>query len=214
MSCIANVTSPSGGYRSYDRGLLVAGKDGSPNEVTAYAESRDGVIWSRPTNNGVLRAAAPVTPNFSVFLDSRADPPATERWKAIGGTLPSGLMRDVSADGVSWRKFADGAPMLPPVKAYRSDSQNLAFWSEAERRYVYYFHTFIDVPGRSTKVRWVARASSPDFQRWRGIFFAIATGHHVARASSPDFQTWTEEGDLNFHAADGAEAEASPRRPA
>jgi hypothetical protein len=90
----------------------VAWKDGSPNEVTADAESRDGVIWSKPTNNGVLRDAAPVTHNFSVFVSSRADTPATERWKAIGGTRPSGLMRYVSAEGVSWRKFADGAPML------------------------------------------------------------------------------------------------------
>jgi len=111
-SCIANVTFPTVGYRAYDRGPPVAWKDGSPNEVTADAESRDGVIWSKPTNNGVLRDAAPVTHNFSVFVSSRADTPATERWKAIGGTRPSGLMRYVSAEGVSWRKFADGAPML------------------------------------------------------------------------------------------------------
>ena len=140
-------------------------------------------IGSATAHDVVLRDAAPVTHNFSVFIDTRADAPPAERWKAIGGTRESGLIRYVSTDGVTWRKFADGAPMLPPVKAYRYDSQNLAFWSEAERRYVCYFRTFVDVPGRTTKVRW------------------------VARASSPDFRTWTEEGDMTFRAADGTAAE-------
>ena len=180
---VSIVPPPGGGFRAYYRGLPLPGKDGSTNELTAYAESRDGVAWTKPANNVVLRDAAPVTHNFSVFIDTRADAPPAERWKAIGGTRESGLIRYVSADGVTWRKFADGAPMLPPVKAYRYDSQNLAFWSEAERRYVCYFRTFVDVPGRTTKVRW------------------------VARASSPDFRTWTEEGDMTFRAADGTAAE-------
>lgn len=178
---VSIVTVPGGGVRAYYRGLPVAGGDGSSNEVTAYAESRDGVTWTKPPNNVVLRAAAPVTHNFSVFVDTRAGVPPAERWKGVGGTRLTGLIRYISADGVAWRRFAGGAPMLPPVPNYRYDSQNLAFWSEAEQRYVCYFRTFKEVPGLG-RVRW------------------------IARASSPDFQTWTEEGDMTFRGADGREA--------
>ncbi len=178
------ITVPGGGFRAYYRGLANSGKDGGPGEVTAYAESRDGVTWTKPAQNIVLRDAAPVTHNFSVFVDARAGVPAAERWKGVGGTRQSGLVRFVSADGIVWRKFAEGAPMLPPVPAYRYDSQNLVFWSEAEQRYVCYFRTFRELPGGKSPIR----------IRW------------ISRASSPDFKTWTEEGEMRFLGANGAEA--------
>ena len=102
-------------YRLYYRGLPIAGKDGSPNEKTCYAESRDGIHWDKPVlrlfevngsweNNVVLANAAPVTHNFSPFLDSNPDAVADERYKALGGTQTSGLICYVSADGKRWRR--------------------------------------------------------------------------------------------------------------
>ena len=57
-------------YRMYYRGLPEAGRDGSDNEVTCYAESQDGIHWTKPEldlfavrdhplNNVVLAGQAP-----------------------------------------------------------------------------------------------------------------------------------------------------------
>lgn len=177
------ITLPEGGFRAYYRALPLAGQDGSSMEATAYAESKDGVHWTKPESNVVLHDAAPVTHNFTMFIDPRPDVPAGERWKGIGGTIKSGLIRYVSADGLTWRKFMGDAPMLPPAKEYRYDSQNVVFWSQAEGRYLCYFRNFKDIPGRGG-VRW------------------------VSRASSPDFRTWTEEGEMSFREGDGSPAPA------
>ena len=66
-------------YRMYYRGLPVAGRDGSENEVVCYAESRNGIAWIKPNldlfeirgtrENNVVLTNAPYTHNFSPFLD-------------------------------------------------------------------------------------------------------------------------------------------------
>src|SRR5205823_1351630 len=35
-------------YRMYYRGLPSAGRDGSENESVCYAESKDGITWTKP----------------------------------------------------------------------------------------------------------------------------------------------------------------------
>ena len=175
------VSLPGGGFRAYYRALPTAGEDGSSREMTAYAESADGIRWTKPADNVVLRNAAPATHNFSVFLDARTGVPADEKWKAIGGTQKTGLVRFVSTDGIAWRKLMGDTPMLPPVKEYRYDSQNLVFWSETEGKYLCYFRNFKEVPGKG-RVRW------------------------ISRASSPDFRSWVEDGEMSFRAADGGVA--------
>ena len=178
---VTMVTLPDGGFRAYYRALPLAGEDGSDMEATAYAESSDGVHWTKPANNIVLQHAAPVTHNFSVFYDTKPGVPDDERWKGIGGTNKEGLVRFVSADGVTWRKLMGDQRMLPPHEGYRYDSQNLVFWSEAEQQYVCYFRNFKEIDGMGG-VRWISRATSPDFVHW------------------------TEEGEMSFRAADGGKA--------
>ena len=72
-------------FRLYYRGLPEAGKDGADAETTSYAESKDGINWTKPNvglfevrgtkdNNVVMANRAPVTHNFSPPLspdDSR-----------------------------------------------------------------------------------------------------------------------------------------------
>lgn len=160
-------------YRLYYRGLPAAGRDGSPAEVTCYAESRDGVSWTKPElglfevrgtrdNNVVLAEAAPVTHNFSPLLDRRPGVPADERFKALGGTMESGLMAFVSPDGVRWRRLRDEPVMTVAMVPfpYMFDSQNLAFWSEAESKYVCYFRVFQD------GIRRICRSTSENFVDW------------------------------------------------
>jgi len=61
-----------------------------------------------------------------------------------------------SPDAIHWRKLLD----KPVITKGAFDSQNLAFWSEAEQKYLAYFRTF------KHGKRWVSRATSDDFLNW------------------------------------------------
>lgn len=152
------------GFRAYYRGVPNSGADGRGDEVTCYAESRDGIIWTKPDQNVIVKEQPPFSHNFTPFIDPRPGVPENERFKALAGTSRSGLMAFASADGLRWRRWRE-SPVLPPSKVTRYDSQNLAFWSAAEGRFVLYFRTFKDVPGKG-RVRWVSRTTSDDFARW------------------------------------------------
>jgi hypothetical protein len=158
-------------FRAYYRGLPRAGRDGSADEVTCYAESRDGRSWTKPNlqlfevhgtrdNNVVLAGQAPFSHNFAPFLDARPGVPPGERYKALAGTSASGLFGFVSADGLRWRKWRE----TPLVTRGAFDSQNVAFWSEAEQVYVLYLRTW--TAGEFEGFRTISRATSPDFQEW------------------------------------------------
>ena len=158
-------------FRMYYRGVPQAGGDGNANEVTCYAESVDGINWSKPelglyevrgskANNVVLANAAPVTHNFCPFLDTNPDVPAGERYKAIGGTDRSGLIGYASPDGIHWKKIGEDAVFKKGV----FDSQNVAFWSQSEQCYVCYFRTWSD--GGYKGFRSVSRTTSKDFRNW------------------------------------------------
>jgi len=184
------VIAHDGGFRMYYRGLPAAGADGSDNETTCYAESRDGIVWTKPADNVILRGLAPYSHNFTPFLDTRPGVPAAERWKAVAGTVKTGLAAFVSEDGLRWRRFME-EPLLPPVKTGRYDSQNLAFWSEAERQYVCYFRNFKRLPdGKS--YRWVSRSVSRDFRKWSEPvemeFGAAPPEHLYTNQTSPYFR--------------------------
>lgn len=156
-------------FRLYYRGIPTAGSDGNSREVTCYAESKDGLRWTKPNlnlfevegtreNNIILADAAPVTHNFCPMLDGNPAADPEQRFKAIGGTSRSGLIGYASADGVRWKKLQD-EPVFHD-KGWVFDSQNLAFWSEAEQQYVLYYRKAPE------GVRAIARATSPDFIHW------------------------------------------------
>lgn len=157
-------------YRMYYRGNPTSGKDGSDWEVTCYAESSDGIHFTKPSlglheyegssaNNIFLANQAPFSHNFAPFKDPRPGVPEGEQYKAIAGTSESGLHAFYSADGIHWTKqekalITDGA----------FDSQNVAFWSESEGQYVCYFRTWHQ--GGFKGFRSISRATSPDFVNW------------------------------------------------
>ena len=71
-------------------------------------------------------------------------------------------MAYVSPDGIHWKRLVD-QPVLTQAQVpfrYMFDSQNLAFWSEAESQYVCFFRVFQD------DVRRICRTSSADFVHW------------------------------------------------
>jgi len=159
-------------YRMYYRGVREAGKDYKDDEVTCYAESKDGVNWFKPdlgiyeiegtlNNNVILAHAAPVTHNFSPFLDANPNADANQRYKAVGGTRTSnGLLAFTSTDGIHWTKIKDEPVFSDGV----FDSQNVAFWSEAEQKYICYFRTWSG--GGFKGFRSVSRTTSDDFIHW------------------------------------------------
>lgn len=189
-------------FRAYYRALDPAytgpsNYSGHPGEITAYAESRDGREWETPEiglfevggtrrNNAVLAGMPPFSHNFSPFLDSRPGIPSDERFKALAGhpgfdraRQADGLHAFVSADGRIWKKVG-GRPVIPydPTWLHAFDSQNVAFWSEAEGGYVAYFRTWL-ISGQSAggatahcesvggeALRSISRATSPDFLHW------------------------------------------------
>lgn len=161
-------------YKLYYRGKPVAGKDGDDNESTCYAESKDGIHWARPelslftvegheNNNVVLAESAPSTHNFSPLLDGRPGVPADERYKAMAGTIDGGgLLAWSSPDGIHWKKMRQQPVIskeMVPFK-YMFDSQNVAFWSQQEQRYLCYFRVF------EGGIRRICRSESDDFIHW------------------------------------------------
>ena len=177
-------------YRMYYRGLPTAVRELERDTVTAYAESDDGVHWTKPelgivsvngstTNNVVLMDPA-FSSDFSPFLDKRPGVPAEERYKALGGTMRTGLVAFVSADGLHWRKMRED-PVFPITKQPSFDSQNLAFWSESEGKYVAYYRTFKTFP-KLGRVRWITRSTSDDFLHWttpQDMSFGDAPPEHL-----------------------------------
>lgn len=165
-------------YRMYYRGWTSSAK-GTP-AVACYAESRDGIRWERPNlglhefngskdNNIVLAGDRWGTHNFAPFLDTRPGVLDSERYKALGsGSDPDkkqkGLLALVSADGIHWRRLSEN----PVITQGVFDSQNVAFWSEHEKRYVSYYRVFGEAPEWNIPVgkRTVARATSDDFVHW------------------------------------------------
>ena len=152
-----------------------------------YAESPDGVHWTKPrlglvefegstANNIMLKNAI----RFVPFLDTRPGVPTDERFKAnaVGHQrdvkvfprsphLPSYhkphargvLFGYVSSDGIRWRKLRD-EPIVTSEIFGAFDSQNVMFWSEVEQKYVLYARHFQD--GR----RATMRAVSDNFLDW------------------------------------------------
>lgn len=154
-------------FRMYYRGLPVSGKDGQNAEVTCYAESRDGIHWTKPdlgiyeidgtrNNNVILAGMSPFSHNFAPFIDTRPGVNPKQRFKAVAGTEASGLKAFVSEDGIHWELVTDE----PLIKEGAFDSQNVVFWSETEQAYCCYFRTWQD------KIRRVSRCVSQDFLHW------------------------------------------------
>lgn len=138
---------------------------GSELSPVCYAESTDGIHWTKPelglfefqgskANNILLNFHRCFTP----FLDTRPNCPPEERFKA-NGEVGKGLAGFVSADGIHWKGLGD-AILVPRVLENNFDSQNVMFWSDAERKYVCYSRHMVG--GKRAH----SRATSDDFRTW------------------------------------------------
>lgn len=175
-------------YRMYYRGSALGVENGKlklGREVYCYAESREGITFTKPNlglyehggskqNNIVWTGVG--THNFAPFLDTRPGCPPESRFKALGGLAnEGGLFAFHSADGIRWSLLHE----KPVVTEGAFDSQNLAFWDATAGVYRAYFRTF--TAGVTTGKVWKPEG-----------FRAIRT------ATSRDFQTWENDTDLTY----------------
>lgn len=164
-------------YFMYYRGKPKLGTAGDADEVACLAMSSDGISWEKAElglfeaggtkrNNIILNYTLACGHNFSPFLDTRPSVAPDARFKAVVGMHPEGLVALASPDGIHWRRLHD-SPVFTS-KAYGFDSQNVAFWSEAEKCYVLYYRTFNPYfhSEHDFGYRWVSRTTSTDFIQW------------------------------------------------
>lgn len=131
-------------------------------QLTAYAESRDGIEWTKPSlglyefngskENSIVWMGEGAH-NFAPFKDANPAAPPSERYKALAG---GPLIALKSADGLRWEKMRDE----PVITDGRFDSQNVAFWDEQRQLYVAMYRDF------RHGVRTIKTATSKDFLHW------------------------------------------------
>ena len=163
-------------YRAYFRGNdpTYSGEraDGNKGEITRYAESQDGREWTLPelglheidgsrANSAILANRPPFCHNFAPVIDTRPGVEPESRFKALAGTHPGGLHAFQSADGIHWEPMRAEAVVTHEDFAF--DSQNVSFWSPAERCYVCYFRSWVTPHGR---LRTISRITSADYLHW------------------------------------------------
>ena len=157
-------------FRMYYRGSHydTKTKKATHPEVTCYAESKDGIHWTKP-NLGLFEFDGSKQNNivwdgigthcFTVFKDGNPACPADARYKAISRGRPRGkrgLYVFKSPDGVHWSLMHDE----PVITNGAFDSQNLAFWDAHIGMYREYHRTF------AGGVRAIMMGTSKDFLHW------------------------------------------------
>lgn len=173
------------GWGKYHEGevtLYAESSDGGIHWVTPDLGIHD--VPEIPAGNVVVDMSPHtflVTHNFTPFIDTRPDVPDDQRYKALGGSRyppenwggwktdsersqlrdkygPGGLKAFASADGLNWRLLQKEPVIAEELGSF--DSQNGAFWSEAEQQYICYFRWFDE--GR----RAIRKTTSKDFLNW------------------------------------------------
>jgi hypothetical protein len=165
-------------YRGADVRYSKGGSIETHREVTCYAESQDGIHWTKPQlglfefnglkeNNIVWDGLG--THNFTPFKD--ANPAATPEasYKALGygkTTAGRGLFAFKSKDAIQWSLMTD----KPVITKGAFDSQNLAFWDRVRGEYREYHRDFR--AGRDIRT-----STSTDFVHWtEPVFLEYSPG--------------------------------------
>jgi len=154
-------------YRGADEVYTPDSYKATHREVYCYAESKDGIHWTRPDlglfefngskKNNIVRDGLGGH-NFTPFKDSNPDAKAGALYKALAyGTTKAGqgLYAFKSADGIRWSLLSE----KPVITKGAFDSQNLAFWDSVRKEYREYHRDF-------RKGRDIRTSTSKDFLTW------------------------------------------------
>lgn len=172
-------------YRCYYRGSHHGEPGGRPGHsgVTCYAESRDGITWTKPklgifefggTKENNITHMGDGCGTFAPFLDTNPNCPPESRYKALA-TMGNDVERKKnpalqayhSADGLRWKLMRE----KPVITAGSFDSQNTAFYDNESGVYRAYWRYFTggytDERGwKPSGVRAIRTATSRDFLTW------------------------------------------------
>lgn len=166
-------------YEAYDAAGWYSGDDTS----FCYAESRDGIHWTKPelglfsyqgsTRNNILfrQIGAPGARSrvhgTGVFIDPTASPES--RYKAVSQGVftskpkpPHRVAGMYSADGLKWTRHSE------PICDIFADSQYSGFWDASLKKYVLYGR----VGGRG---RSLGRSESTDFKQFDPLKLVLQT---------------------------------------
>ena len=180
-------------FRCYYRGSHHGEPGGRPSHsgVTCYAESRDGITWTKPKlglhefegskDNNITHMGDGCS-TFAPFLDTNPNCPPESRYKALATTgdnverkkNPS-LQAWHSPDGLRWSVMRD----KPVITAGSFDSQNTAFFDNELGAYRAYWRYFT--------------GGYTDERGWKP-----AGVRAIRTATSKDFLTWENQADLAF----------------
>jgi len=154
-------------FRMYYRGMNYDPKTDQSGEArVCYAESRDGITWTKPElglfeyggskgNNIVWQGIG--THNFAPFKDANPNCRPEAQYKAVASGNDQGRMVPFqSPDGLHWSLIQE----QPVITKGAFDSQNIAFWDGVRGHYVE-FHR-----GSETGVRDIMTSTSDDFIHW------------------------------------------------
>ncbi|WP_437192866.1 hypothetical protein [Planctomicrobium sp. SH527] len=165
-------------YKAWHLKTLENGIAPGDNYFTCYAESDDGIKWTKPNlglheirgskQNNVILVREKLGPNItdpahiSMFKDENPECAPDAVYKAIVMSCPpttsngNGLLPFKSADGIHWKPMSD----VPVITDGAFDSQNLAFWDPVRKEYRAYWRYF------KNSVRDIKTATSKDFVNW------------------------------------------------
>ncbi len=143
-----------------------------PPFYTAYAESADGIRWTKPSlglvefqgskDNNIIWAGDHSQPGgqptvWCVFKDDNPSARADEKYKATGLAAGRGLQGLVSPDGIHW-KLLQSEKIVPAIGPF--DTHSISMWDSVRRKYVVYTREFVN------GVRHIRRTESDDFRKF------------------------------------------------
>lgn len=178
---------PNGLFRMWYDAFLKAGFPQEGSRRLAYAESDDGIRWTKPDlglvsfrnskNNNIVapQLERQSMQGATVFRDDRA--PDSERYKLWTKFRPSdeeieagalqGLWAMHSHDGIHWHSYPD----QPNPREAMCDVQNMLFWDDRLQLYVGYIRVretqiLDEAAGKTDGYRSIGRITSPNFRDW------------------------------------------------
>ena len=205
-------------YRAYYRGKPASTPDSSQDEVTCYAESLDGIHWTRPRlglfeimgtreNNVVLdNSYAPVPLDWSPFLDTRPGVPAQERYKSMGGhfydadhlkgRVPDSVLAGYKyLGGLFGFKSADGIRWEAIAQQPLITPSHFPLVWDSGGTHAFWSETegryvcYLRIHRKSEASERLRTGKGRDTIRW------------IGRTTSPDFLNWSQIESLDFGSA-------------
>jgi hypothetical protein len=177
-------------------------RDEASRSNLAYAESTDGIHWTKP-NLGIVNYQGSTEnnlvgiPYFEGAVHRDPHGRDDERYVYLTSIHKGGgIFRYASPDGLRWKRDVD--PLLP----FECDSQNVAFWDEPKGKYALYLRSWGPKSPRNDR-RKVVRVEADNLARPLGLKPAGLSHHESGDLAR---QPWIDTEATTVLAADAKDA--------